>query len=70
MRLNSSEIIPIFKKGDKSKTANYRPISMLASLSKIFKKVIFKRLIHHINNNHILVNEQFGFKKKKYHLLN
>ena len=70
MRLNFSEIIPIFKKGDKSKIANYRPISMLASFSKIFKKVIFKRLIHHINNNHTLVNEQFGLKKKKYHLLN
>ena len=34
---------------------------MLTSFSKIFEKVIYNRLYHHIDNNHILVNEQFGF---------
>jgi len=32
------------------------------SFSKIFEKVIYNRLYHHINNNLILVDEQFGFK--------
>ena len=62
-RLKFSEIKTIFKKGDKSKISNYRPISMLTSFSKIFKKVTFNRLIHHINNNHIVVNEEFEFRK-------
>jgi hypothetical protein len=63
MRLKFSEIKRIFKNGDKNYTSNYRPISLLTSFSKIFEKVIYKRLYQHINNNHILVDEQFGFRR-------
>jgi hypothetical protein len=48
--------------GDKNDASNYRPVALLTSFSKIFEKVIFNRIYHHINNNHILVNEQFGFR--------
>jgi hypothetical protein len=57
-RLKFSEIKPIFKKGDKSNIPNYRPISMLTSLSNIFAKVILNRLCHHVSHNNILVHEQ------------
>jgi len=40
-RLKFSQIIPLLKKGKKSEITNYRPISLLTSLSKIFEKVIF-----------------------------
>jgi len=33
---------------------NYRPISLLTSFSKVFEKVIYKRLHYHIKNNNIL----------------
>jgi hypothetical protein len=75
-RLKFSEIRPIFKRGDKNKSSNYRPISLLKSLSKIFEKVLYNRLYHHIENNHILSNEQFGFRhalsteNASYHLIN
>jgi hypothetical protein len=36
---------------------------MLTSLSKIFEKVIFNRLYHHVNHNNILVHEEFGCRK-------
>jgi hypothetical protein len=62
-RLKFPEIKPIFKKGDKRNRPNYRPISMLTSLSKIFEKVIFNVLYHHVNHNNILVHEEFGFRK-------
>jgi hypothetical protein len=45
---------------DKGNISNNRPISMLTSFSKIFKKVIFSGSYHH---NKILVNEQCGFRK-------
>ena len=61
-RLKFSEIKPIFKKGDKNDTSSYRPVSLLTSFSNIFENVIYNRLYHHINNNQILVNEQYGFR--------
>ena len=42
--LKIAKIIPLFKKGDKSLIANYRPISILNSLSKIFESIILKQL--------------------------
>jgi len=53
---------PLFKKGDKSKTSNYRPISILSSFSKIPEKVMFNQLQNHLNIHKILAEEQFGFR--------
>jgi hypothetical protein len=61
-KLKFSEVRPIFKEGDESEISNYRLVSLLTSNSKIFEKVIYNRLFHHIEHNHILANEQFVFK--------
>jgi hypothetical protein len=63
-RLTYSQINPIYKKGDKTDMANYRPIYLLTSFSKIFEKVIFNRLHHHLDINNILAQEQYGFRTK------
>jgi hypothetical protein len=57
-----AQIVPTFKKGDKEQPTNYRPISLLTSFSKIFEKVIYKRLDNHVNANNILAKEQYGFR--------
>ena len=43
------------KKQDKNDTSNYRPVSLLISFSKIFGRVMYNRLYHYINTNHILI---------------
>jgi hypothetical protein len=49
---------------------------ILTAFSKIFEKVLYNRLCHHIRDNHILANEQFGFRQASsttfasYHLIN
>jgi hypothetical protein len=74
--MKSSEIIPIFKNGDRANMINYRPISLLSSFSKVVEKVIYIRLNQHIVTNNILVKEQYGFRsnlstgKATYKLLN
>ena len=61
-RLKFSEVKPIYKKVDKTLITNYRPISLLPVFSKIFEKIIYKSLYHHLTSNSILVMEQFGFR--------
>jgi hypothetical protein len=58
--LKYSQIHPIHKKGERSETSNYRPISVLTSFSKMFERVIFNRLYSHVCHNNILVNEQYS----------
>jgi hypothetical protein len=63
-RLKFAEIEPLYKKGEMANISNYGPICLMTSFSKIFEKIIFTRLIHHLNYNHILVEDQFGYRAK------
>ena len=45
------KITPIHKKGDKNIISNYRPISLLPTISKVFECVIHKQLYNYFNNN-------------------
>ena len=70
-RLKFSLIKPIYKSGDKSSPSNYRLISLLPVFSKIFKKVIYKRLFDNLNSNVTLNKHQCGFRSgvnRKYFL--
>ena len=59
-----ARINPIFKAKDKTDISNYRPISILPTLSKVFEKVIFKRLYSFLEKYSILSENQFGFRPK------
>ena len=54
-------ISPIHKKGSKTNTSNYRPISVLPIFSKIIEYVILRRLQEHFNKNKVLSPNQFGY---------
>ena len=56
-------VIPIHKDGDTEKVENYRPISLLCIISKILEKVIALQLIDFLETNHLLCNEQHGFRR-------
>ena len=56
-------IIPIHKKGDKSNVENYRGITLLSSLSKLFTSILNQRLYEYLLDQKILKTEQFGFRK-------
>ena len=62
-----AKVIPLFKKGDKQEIKNYRPISNLCSISKIYEKLIQKRLeeIAKENDVNLSGDEQHGFKKER-----
>jgi len=50
---------------DNTDPNNYRPISLLSSVSKIFEKVIHTRLISHLNATDAIPHCQFGFKPNR-----
>ena len=54
-------ITQIFKEGDPSKNENYRPISILPCLGKLFEKLIHMQLYTYIENYDILLENQSGF---------
>ena len=61
---NSQKIAKIFKKGDKLLFSNYRPISLLPSLSQIFERVIFFQITQYLDTNNLITNNQYGFRKQ------
>ena len=62
-QLKTAKIIPLFKANDPMKFNNYRPISLLPVLSKIFEKLMYTRLIKFINKFKLLHKLQFGFRE-------
>jgi hypothetical protein len=59
--LKISVVKPLYsyKNGDKTSMANYRPISVFTTFSKVREKVMYNRLSHHMQTNNILVPEKF-----------
>ncbi len=63
-QLKIAKVVPIFKPGDRLALDNYRPISLLPTLSKIMEKIVSRRLMEFLNNHNILSQWQFGFRPR------
>lgn len=63
--LKKAKLVPVFKGGKQTKVANYRPISLLSSVSKVFEKVIYERIIGFVDKNSILAEQQYGFRRNR-----
>ena len=61
-----AKIIPLYKEDSKFETTNYRPISLLPIISKIFERLIFNRLNDFLSKHKILSENQFGFQKNNH----
>ena len=53
---------PIFKKGDRNETNNYRGISVTIPVAKIFEKILASQITIYLNINNILYSGQRGFR--------
>lgn len=60
-----AKVTVLFKKGDKNKISNYRPISILPVFSKCIEKVLHYRLVSFSDKYDLLSSSQFGFRKNK-----
>ena len=57
-------VVLIFKYGNVSEANNYRPISLLPTISKVFEKIIYIRMTSFLKHTNQLHNNQFGFRSK------
>ena len=62
-KLKKAKVIPLYKKDDNKLFGNYRPISLLSSISKIFERVAFNQLYDYFSSNGLLYESQYGFRK-------
>ena len=57
----SANITPVFKKGDRFKASNYRPVSLTSPCCKIQEHIITSNILKHLEDNSILTDCQHGF---------
>ena len=58
-----ARVSPIFKTDLKTELGNYRPISVLSTVSKVFEKIIYKQINKYFNDNKLFTKYQSGFRK-------
>ncbi len=57
-----AKVLPIYKSKEKTDFSNYRPISLLPSLSKLLERALHKRLYTFLNESKLLYTSQYGFR--------
>ena len=60
--LKIAKVKPLFKRGDTALLNNYRPISLLPTISKVFERVIYSQLYAYFNDNNLMSEQQYGFR--------
>ena len=64
-KLKKGRVIPLHKEGAMNDISNYRPITTLSVFSKIFEKLVHKRMTSFISRYNLIKPNQFGFQKNK-----
>ena len=60
-----SKIIPLFKKGNRRTTKNYRPVALLSVAGMILEKVVAMQIEEFFESNDLFGSFQFGFRRGK-----
>ena len=61
----TANVMPVFKKGDKSLAANYRPISLTCILCKVLEHILASNIVKHLDAQEIMYDMQHGFREKR-----
>ena len=64
-KFKEARVIPLFKSGKVEDMKNYRPISILPFLAKLFEKIMHSRILKFLNKNKIISSNQYGFQPKR-----
>ena len=59
----NADITPLYKKGDASQASNYRPISILPAMCRLFERILADDINYHLHYNRLITDAQYGFVK-------
>ena len=62
MEWKSAHITPVPKEGDGNQVGNFRPVSVLSVVVKVFEKIVHRQLYTYLQENDLLHPAQFGFR--------
>ena len=60
-----AKVSPVYKSGPRSDPANYRPVSLLPIISKVLEEFVFRSLSCYFEDNALLPDCQFGFRRNR-----
>ena len=60
-----ANVSPIFKKGNKHVTENYRPISLTSIVCRVMERIIKNAIVKHLDEHSLFSPDQFGFRSKR-----
>ena len=61
-----SSVVPVFKNvGERSTVKNYRPVSLLCVVSKVFEKLVNNRIVDHLEKCGLFSDFQYGFRSSR-----
>ena len=63
-KLKIAKVVPIYKSDDENIFNNYRPISILPAMSKVFEKIVFNQTYTYFYDHNLFFGNQYGFRKK------
>ena len=66
----SANVTPIHKKGSRTDSSNYRPVSLTSQVCKVLETIVRKHIIEHLTRNNILSDKQHGFREGRSCLTN
>ena len=63
-KLQVALVTPVFKANNNEEFSNYKPISRIPYFSKMLEEIMYKRIIKYLDKNNIILQSQYGFRKK------
>ena len=62
--LKQAKVIPLFKKGSRLDPGNYRPVSILSSISKVLERAVNNQLVEYLDSKKLFYEYQSGFRNR------
>ena len=57
----SAKVIPLFKQGERTDLNNYRPISIIPVVAKVFERIVYNQFYEYLTENNLISCNQSGF---------